>query len=155
MVSNSCKKESQTELVSSLLTHGTWQLASVIRRNFIGNTEFDDTLNTTCTLKQLFQFTSNNTCTYTDYACISQPAAQGNWTLLSNGLNLTVNMDCIDTVKGTNGLKTTNAKPFIYTQIYNLGQYSLVLRTGDITTYVTATTKRIILEYGFVHPSAN
>ena len=156
VVANSCKKESQTELVSSLLTHGTWQLASVIVFNSVGNTSLKtDTLNTTCSLKQVFQFNSNNTCTYTNFACINQPTAQGNWTLLNNGLNLTANMACTDTVKGTNGLSTTTDKPFIYAQIYNLGQYSLVLRTGDITAYITPTTKRVVVQYGFVHPSNN
>jgi hypothetical protein len=154
-VSNSCKKESQTELVSSLLTHGTWQLASVMVLNYLGSTQLPtDTLNTNCSLKQVFQFNSNNTCTYTNFACISQ-STQGSWSLTNYDLYLTSNMACTDTVPGTNGLKQVTSKPFNNAQIINLGQYSLVIQTGDISTYYTATTKRVIVQYGFVHPSTN
>jgi hypothetical protein len=155
MVTNSCKKESKTDLVSSLLTHGAWQLASVMVFNYVGAGVLPtDTLNTNCSLKQVFTFNSNNTCNYTNFACISQ-TKQGNWALSSDDLYLMSNMSCTDTVKGSNGTATLTDMPFNNAQIVNLGQYSLVIQTGDVSTYYTATTKRVIVQYGFVHPATN
>jgi len=155
MVSNSCKKESQTQLVESLLTHGQWQLATVIVYNYIGSSTLpQDTLNTQCSFKQIFQFNSNHTCTYTNYACKSQTTT-GGWSLSNGDLFLNSNMKCLDTVRGSGGLKDTTDMPFRNAQIYNLGQYSLVIQTGDIGTYYTPTTKRVIVQFGFVHPSSH
>jgi hypothetical protein len=152
---NSCKKESQTSLVESLLTSGQWQLASVMVFNYVGSTQLKtDTLNTTCTAKQIFQFTANHNCTYSNFACMTQNSS-GNWSLSNDDLYLLANMNATDTVTGPNGLQTLTDRPFIYAQILNLGQYSLVLQTGDISTYYTNTTKRHIVQYGFVHPSAH
>lgn len=151
-VANSCKKESQTQLVESLLTRGQWQLSSVIVFSYIGSNSLKpDTLNS-CNLKQIFQFTDNHNCTYTNYAC-QQQNCSGNWSLSQDDLYLRANMNAIDTVPGTKGIDTLHDRPFIYAQIVNLGQYSLVLQTGDISTYYTSTTKRIIVQYGFVHPA--
>lgn len=153
IVANSCKKESQTQLVESLLTNGNWQLASVIVHSYIGSSELKpDTMNTQCSLKQTFQFNSDHTCTYTNFACKTQ-SKTGKWSLSTDDLYLFSDMSCADTVRGTNGARDTTDKPFTYAQLYNLGQYSLVIKTGDISTYATSTTKRIIIEYGFVHPS--
>jgi hypothetical protein len=155
VAANSCKKESQTQLVESLLTNGQWQLASVMVFNYEGSTQLaTDTENTACSLKQVFQFTSNHNCTYSNFACKTQNSS-GNWSLTSNDLYLQANMSAIDTVLGTNGADTTIDRPFIYAQIYNLGQYSLVLQTGDISTYYNPTTRRRIVQYGFVHPTAH
>ncbi len=155
MVSNSCKKDSQTQLVESLLTHGQWQLASVMVFNYLGSTQLPtDTLNTTCTIKQVFQFTSDHKCTYSNFACRTQNSS-GNWSLTQNDLFLQVNLNAVDTVAGTKGLDTVTTRPFIYCQLYNLGQYSLVIQTGDVSTYYTSTTRRRIVQYGFVHPSGH
>lgn len=54
-----------------------------------------------------------------------------------------------DTLTTTDTVK--NDEPFKNTKIVNLGQYSLVLQTGDINTYYSPTTKRRIVQYGFVH----
>ncbi len=153
VVANSCKKESQTSLVESLLTSGQWQLSSVMVFNYIGSTQLKtDTENTACSLKQIFQFTGNHNCTYSNFACKTQNSS-GNWSLSQDDLYLMANMNAIDTVIGTNGVDTLHDRPFIYAQILNLGQYSLVLQTGDVSTYYTNSTRRRIVQYGFVHPA--
>src|SRR5579875_1847293 len=87
LVSNSCKKESQKQLIQSLLTQGSWQLASVMVYNYLGNSVLSiDTLNTNCSFTQIFQFNNDNTCTYTNFACLSQPVAKGAWSLTSDQL---------------------------------------------------------------------
>jgi len=61
-------------------------------------------------------------------------------------------MTCIDTVStkvpGVTIPGTTN--PFVNAQIYNLGQYSLVLQTGDYNIIPTTTNKTRVMRYGFV-----
>jgi hypothetical protein len=151
---NSCKKDNSGN-VQVFLTHGTWQLASVMVYNYLGSSQVGttDTLNTTCDSTQIFNFSTNNTCTYTNFECIPQKTS-GSWTLTSNQLTLQSNMMCADTLKG--GISDPKKiQPFINTQIVNCGQYSLVLQTGDINVFVTSTTKRRIVQYGFVHPSGN
>lgn len=153
VVTNSCKKESQTQLVETWLTHGQWQLASVIVYNYIGASSLpQDTLNTTCSLKQLFTFNTDHTCTYSNYACKTQNT-KGNWSLTSDDLFIESDMSCMDTITRNLVLKDTTDMPFKYTKIVNAGQYSLVLQTGDISTYYGTTTKRVIVQFGFVHPS--
>jgi len=58
-------------------------------------------------------------------------------------------MTCLDTLAG--GKDTVKTPVFAYTQIINLGPYSMTLHTGDIGAYFTPTTKRTIFEYAFVH----
>jgi hypothetical protein len=121
--------------------------------SYVGNNSLPtDTLNTTCTRSQVFTFNSNHTCTYTNFSCIAQ-STQGSWALTSDDLFLNSTMKCTDTIPGTNGAQTKTDMPFANAEIINLGQYSLVLQTGDISTYYTSTTKRVIVQYGFVHPS--
>ena len=155
LVINSCKKDNQNS-VEVLLTRGKWQLASVMVYNFIGSSQVGttDTLNTNCDSTQIFTFNTNNTCGYTNFECIPQKTS-GNWTLSSDQLTLVSNMICADTLIG--GLPDPNkkAQPFINTKIINLGQYSLVLETGDVNTFYTSTTKRRIVQYGFVHQITN
>jgi len=47
-----------------------------------------------------------------------------------------------------------NNQPFTYSKIINIGNYSMVLQTGDVATYFTATTKRKIVQFGFIHIAA-
>jgi len=154
LVINSCKKDNQNS-VEILLTRGKWQLASVMVYNFVGSSQVGttDTLNTNCDSTQIFTFNSNNTCGYTNFECIPQKTS-GSWTLSSDQLTLISNMFCADTLVG--GLPDPKTvQPFINTKIINLGQYSLILQTGDVNTFYTSTTKRRIVQYGFVHQVAN
>ena len=144
LVINSCKKNTQSP-IAALFTGGRWQLASVMASNYIGNTlTSTDTLNNRCTLSQYFTFNTNNTCTYTNFDCISQTPASANWTLSANQLFLYADVVCKDTTA------LGSSKPFINAQIINLGQFSLVLQTGDIQPNYSLTKPRRIVQYGFI-----
>ena len=139
---NSCKKEDKSN-IPHLLTTGAWQLASVQVQNYIGDSNIStDTLNTDCDTTQLFTFNMDNTCTYTNFGCKEQPTATGTWSITANKLFLNADITCQDNA-GT-------LKPFLNAQIINLGQFSLVLQTGDIDPYYSATQKRTITRYGFI-----
>ena len=150
---NSCKKDAQTS-IQALFTNGKWQLASVIKLRYIGAGQLpavhSDTMNTTCDSTQIFAFSSNSACSYTNFDCIPQKVA-GTWSLSKDQLFLMSNVSLADTIAGG---KPSTGQPFSYTRIVNLGQYSMVLQTGDIATYFTSTTKRTIIQYGFVHPTS-
>jgi hypothetical protein len=147
LLSNSCKKDNQSS-IQSLLTNGTWQLASVYQIYFVGDTvKHEDTLNTLCDTTQLFTFKSDNTCTYTNFDCLKQPVSSGHWSLSSDQLYLSSDMICKDTTA------TGSSKPFITAQIFNLGQFSLILRAGDVQNY-TQSTKRKVIRYGFIRQKA-
>ena len=148
---NSCKKQTQSP-IQSLFTGGTWQLASVFAFNYIGNTQTTtDTLNadTACHLTQFFTFSANNTCTYTNFDCITQTPAAASWTLAPNQLYLEANVVCKDTTKAGSSTPFSNAK------IINLGQFSMVLQTGDIQPYYSLTQPRRIVQWGFVRQKLN
>lgn len=146
---NSCKKDTQGS-IQTLFTTGTWQLASVQVFHYIGSQQISaDTLNTDCDLVQNFTFNKNNTCTYTNFDCVAQPIASGNWGLTENKLFLEANMTCKDTTAAG------SSKPFANSQIINLGQYSLILQTGDIQPNYSTTKKRTIIRYGFVRQKTN
>lgn len=148
MVVNSCKKSSQTT-IQTLFTGGTWQLASVLVFNFTGNMQTSiDTLNTTCTQTQFFTFNTNNTCTYTNFDCIPQTPPGATWDLTQNQLVLNAQVVCKDSTAAGSSM------PFANAQIINLGQYSLVLLTGDIQPNYSLTAKRRQVQYGFVRVSA-
>ena len=148
VVVNSCKKETQAQLISSLLTQSKWQLASVTVDNNLGTTLISSyTLNTTCDTNQYFIFNSNNTCSYANFECIDQPTATGTWTLSSDQLFLMANMTCKDTLTGS---VPSTGKPFAYAEIYTLGEYSMVLETGDIGVYISPTTSTRIVYWGFI-----
>ena len=148
LIINSCKKNTQSS-IQSLFSGGTWQLASVQATNYIGNTAVSiDTLNDSCHLTQFFTFNKNNTCTYTNFDCIPQTAESATWSLTPNQLYLIANIACKDTTAA--GTST----PFIYSQIQNLGQFSLILQTGDIQPNYSLTAKRRIIQYGFVRQKA-
>jgi hypothetical protein len=143
LLSNSCKKDNQTS-IQSLLSNGNWQLASVYRAQYVGDTlKHIDTLNTLCDTTQIFSFASDNTCTYTNFDCVHQPRASGHWSLSTDQLYLTSDIVCKDTTAAG------SSKPFLNAQVFNLGQFSLTLRTGDIQNY-TQSTKRKVMRYGFV-----
>jgi hypothetical protein len=145
LLSNSCKKDTQSS-VESLMSRGTWQLASVMVFNYIGSTNTStDTLNTTCSLNQTFTFNADNSCNYQDFACISQKVT-GQWKLSDDKITLQATLACQDTAAG----KSVISKPFANARIVNLGQYSMVLETGDISSYYLATDKRHVKRYGFV-----
>jgi hypothetical protein len=144
IVINSCKKQNQVT-IQTLFTGGSWQLASVLVTHYAGSTQVSmDTLNTTCNLTQLFTFNSNNTCTYTNFDCIQQSPASAQWSLSSDQVTLFANVVCKDTTA------VRSSMPFANAQITNLGNYSLVLLTGDIAPNYSLTAKRRIVQYGFV-----
>ncbi|RKR81745.1 hypothetical protein BDD43_1896 [Mucilaginibacter gracilis] len=148
MLVNSCKKDN-SDTVAYFLTNGTWQLAAVQTQTFVGDTlKRTDTLNTNCGLNQLFKFNNNNSCTYSNYHCITQSSA-GTWQLASNDLILQTTLAAQDTAKGV--VVTKPASVFTNAQIINLGQYSFVLQTGDTSPYYTSKTRRVITRYAFVH----
>ena len=143
---NSCKKQSQSP-VESLFTGGYWELASITATYYTGNQQDSlVTLNsdTLCHATQEFTFLSNNTCTYTNFDCLTQTTTPASWSLTPNQLYLQANVVCKDTTaKGS-------STPFAYAQIENLGQFSLVLNIGDIQPNYSLTQKRVIYQYGFI-----
>jgi hypothetical protein len=146
IVVNSCKKNSQSP-IQQLFTGGTWQLASVLAFNYIGNTQTStDTLNTdtACHATQFFTFYTNNTCTYTNFDCITQTPASAAWSLSANQLVLSANVVCKDTTAAGKSMPFSNAA------ILNLGQFSMILQTGDIQPNYSLTKKRRIVQYGFI-----
>ncbi len=147
LVINSCKKNTVSP-ISSLFT-GKWQLASVIVTYYTGNTmDSTVTLNTSCLLSQVFTFNANNTCTYTNFDCLTQPTASGHWSLTQNQVYLQANVVCKDTTAAGSSMPFSNA------QIYNLGQFSLVLNTGDIQPNYSLTKHRKVIQYGFINQKA-
>lgn len=141
LVVNSCKKTGQNA-IETLFTGGTWQLASIEITEFTGNTQIrDTTINDTCS--QFFTFKTDNTCTYSNFNCTPQPVATGKWSLTPNKLFLIADMVCDSTA-------TKTTKPFINAQIVNLGQYSMVLNTGNIEPNYSLTQPRTIVKYGFI-----
>jgi hypothetical protein len=143
LIVNSCKKNG-VSAIHQLFIGGTWQLASVTASYYTGNS-LDSTkiLNDSCQLTQFFTFT-DNTCTYTNFDCISQAPPAAPWSLASNQLYLMANVVCQDTTAAKTSMPFSNAF------IYNLGQFSLVLQTGDIQPNYSLTKKRKIIEYGFI-----
>jgi hypothetical protein len=143
-VINSCKKSGQNP-IEALFTGGTWQLASVQVFNYIGNAQTSvQTFTDSCKTTQFFTFSKDNTCVYTNFDCITQTSASAKWSLAPNQLYLISEVVCKDTsAAGT-------SQPFINAQIINLGQYSLVLNTGDIQPNYSLTKPRKIIQYGFI-----
>ena len=141
---NSCKKTDQSN-IPNLLTAGVWQLASVQQTYYIGDSRIKtDTLNAKCDTTQTFIFNKDNTCTYTNFECKVQPTATGKCSLSNDKLFLFSDIVCLDnTAKGS-------STPFSNVKIINLGQYSMVLETGDIGLYYSSTQRRTIRRYGFI-----
>lgn len=146
---NSCKKSNQSS-IADLFTKTPWQLSNVIVTVSVGDTvKSTDTLNTTCDTTQLFTFNADGTCTYTNFHCRHQPTAVGNWKLSGDQLYLLSDIVCLDTIKAGPG----RSRPFTNSQILNVGQYSLVLITGDIQNY-SPTKRRTVMRYGFIRQKA-
>jgi hypothetical protein len=142
LIVNSCKKE-KIDNVQTLFTGGHWQLASLQVTHFVGDTlKSTDTLFLTCPLVMSFTFNADNTCTYENFDCIAQPLATGHWSLSGNRLFLSSDIAVKDS--------TGNATPFTNAQIDNVGQYSLVLETGNLETFYPPNMIRTKTRYGFV-----
>lgn len=147
---NSCKKDSG-DSISYFLTNGTWTLASVTVSHYVGDTQGQtDTLNLTCGVTQTFSFNNSGNCNYANYHCITQNTS-GTWSIDQDNLVLHCNMPAKDTLTVAKVTTMVAVKAFQNALIDNLGQYSLVLKTGDIQSYYKATTVRTITRYGFVH----
>ncbi|MDB5024735.1 MAG: hypothetical protein JWP78_2490 [Mucilaginibacter sp.] len=143
LTTNSCKKNQQ-DYIQTLITQGKWELASVVVTHYTGAaTNSMDTLNTTCDSTQIFKFNTDKTCSYTNFDCLPQ-SVNGHWSLSADQLFLYADMVCQDTSAAK------SSKPFQTAKIINLGQYSLVLQTGNLETYYTPTQVRTITQYGFV-----
>ncbi len=134
---NSCKKDNN-DTPAYFLTQGKWQLASVQIFHFVGDVQQKqtkaDTVLINCT--QTVVFKNDNTCTFSNFKCNN--TLNGSWQIDPNSLILK-----------SQGLDTLSKDARIIT----LGQYSLVVQTGDISTYYKATTVRNITVYGYVHPN--
>lgn len=140
---NSCKKSNQ-DYISTLITGNQWQLSSITKTNFIGASSISvETLDTACNLTQVFKFNVDNSCTYTNFDCLTQ-SNKGTWSLSQDKLFLYVNMVCQDTTSAKSSM------PFQTARIVNLGQYSLILQTGNLETYYPPTEARTVYQWGFV-----
>jgi hypothetical protein len=148
LVVNSCQKTKQ-DYIATLIAQNQWQLSSAQVTTYIGSTQTSQLiLDTTCLVTQVFKFNTDNTCSYTNFDCLAQ-ATKGTWALSQDKLFLNVNMIAKDTIARP-GDTTTHSKPFQTARIVNLGQYSLVLQTGDLETYYSPTQKRVVYQWGFV-----
>ena len=144
----SCKKNDQNYL-NTLLTTGHWQFASLVVTQFHGDTTIStDTLFSDCSLAQNFTFNPNGTCTYTDFSCVQQ-SATGHWSFSKDYLYLMSDMACQDTIPSDTTVNGSYV-PFKNAKIVNLGQYSLVLKTGDLQQFYAPNQKRTINVFGFV-----
>ena len=147
LVVNSCKKDKQTS-IPTLFTTGTWELASLQVYHYIGDSQISvDTL--TCNSAQIFSFKLDMTCTYTNFDCNEQ-VASGTWGLSDTKVYLLSDITLKDTAVVENKPVVNSIQPFSNAHIINIGYFSLVLETGDIQLYYTATQPRTIMRYGFI-----
>jgi hypothetical protein len=138
---NSCKKEKQSS-IPGLFTYGVWRLGSIQEAKYLGGEQTDlDTLNVKTI--QTFKFNSDQTCSYTNFDD-KTGTVSGTWSLSDTQLYMFANMTFpyITTAK-------TN-QPFINCRIVTLGEFSMVIQTGDIQNYYNPTDVRTIRTYGFV-----
>lgn len=147
LLSNSCKKDTQGT-ITSILTTGKWQLASVLVTTTDSLITKTDTLNTKCGLAQVFIFNTDKTCSYTNFDCVTQTAT-GHWSLSADQITLNSDMLCADTTK------VGSSKPFANAQIFNAGQYSLVLQMGNYNVIPTSINKTKVIRYGFIRQSTS
>lgn len=144
LIVNSCKKDNLTHIPGLLA--GNWQVASIEVTNWIGDSKIStEVLDTTCTINQYFIFKTDNSCSYLNFQCNSD-STTGRWSLSDNKLFLISDIVCKDTTKSSGG----TSKPFANSKIVTLGNYSLVLETGDVEPNYSATKKRRIMRYGFI-----
>ena len=146
---NSCKKEDKSN-IRNLLTAGPWQLASLQETHYTGATlNSTDTLNTNCNFAQVFFFSKDNTCTYSNFSCVDQPVANGSWELSTDKLFLYSNIVCRD------NSQAGSSTPFANSRIINLGQFSFVIETGDISENYSVNQPRTVRRYGFVRQNTS
>jgi hypothetical protein len=137
----SCKKEKQSS-VPSLFTYGTWRLGSIQVDHYLGGTRLKpDTLDLDSI--QTFVFNKDMTCSFTNFDN-KAGTVSGTWGLSDTKLYMFANITYPEVT--TDGTK----QPFINCQIVNLGEYSMVIQTGDLQTYYNPTDTRTIRTYGFV-----
>ena len=142
LLSNSCKKDTGGT-IESVLTSSGWQLASVTQTTYLGEAILStETLNTNCSLTQIFTFKTDNSCTYTNFECLQQNSS-GKWSLSPDKLILYADMTSQDTTAAG------SSKPFATTRIINLGLYSMVVETGPVSNFST-TVPRKVRRYGFI-----
>jgi hypothetical protein len=147
VLSNSCKKDAEST-ISTIFTDGKWQLASVLVTTTTNLNQVVDTINVSCDSIQVFTFNTDKTCTYNHFSCTKQNVSTGHWSLSADQLTLNVpDMKC-----DSAGIQTT---PFSNAQVYNAGQYSLVLQTGNYNVIPTATNTTKVTRYGFVRQKAS
>ncbi|WP_147322080.1 hypothetical protein [Mucilaginibacter conchicola] len=139
-VINSCKRDN-TDNISVLLTSGYWQLGSLTRLDYLGSTPLADTTYV-CDSVQTFTFNKDNTCTFENFGCAAN-VVTGKWSLSSTRTFLISDLTEPDSTGKP-------YQPFINARINNLGDYSLVLETGDIQNYYDATDRRTLYRWGFV-----
>jgi hypothetical protein len=137
----SCKKEKLTS-IPTLLTTGTWQLGSIQEYHYLGSQQTKlDTIDINST--QIFKFNKDMTCSYTNFDD-KEGTVTGKWSLDKTSLYLFADITFPEVTSA--GTK----QPFINSHMTSLGEFSLVMETGDIQTYYNATDKRTIRRYGFV-----
>jgi hypothetical protein len=146
VLSNSCKKDNQGT-ITTILTAGNWQLSNILVTTTTNLVTVTDTINATCGLTQLLTFNTGNTCTYTNYDCQTQTVS-GHWSLSADQLTLSSDM----TFKFTT--LSLSANPFANAQVFNAGQYSLVLQTGNYNVIPTTTNSVTVVRYGFIRQKA-
>ena len=141
LLANSCKKEKLTS-IPSLLTTGKWQLGSIQEYHYLGSQQTSlDTIKIDST--QIFKFNQDMTCSYTNFDN-KAGTLTGRWSLDNTSLYLFADITFPEVTSA--GTK----QPFINSHMTSLGEFSLVMETGDIQTYYNATDKRTIRRYGFV-----
>ncbi|MCD8741855.1 hypothetical protein LT679_14660 [Mucilaginibacter roseus] len=151
---NSCKKDDPTN-IRNLFTAGPWELASLQVFNYVGTTlDETDTLNTDCDKKQIFRFNDDNTCTYSNYDCLDQ-APTGTWSLSRDRLYLLSDILVDTAATDTGSIASGSLRPFTNTKIVNLGQYSMVLQTGDFQETNQPNRARRVVQYSFIRQRNN
>lgn len=141
---NACQKDKNA--IDFFLSNGSWQLANLQEFTYIGSSlQKTDTLNKKCPISQVITFSSDRKTSYNgNFQCINQTGS-GQWTLIQRD---TIRLQSDLALKDSTGKQV---QPFADSQVINLGQYSLVIETGDISPVYTQKQLRKILRYSFVH----
>lgn len=142
---NACKKDKDTA-IDSFLTNGTWQLANLQEFTYKGSIlQKTDTINKKCAINQKITFNDDQSCNYSgNFQCNNQ-TANGKWNLIKRD---TIRLQSDLSLKDSTNQFT---EPLKDARIINLGQYSMVLETGDINPVYTSQQIRKIFRYSFVH----
>lgn len=145
LLTSACKKDKNTA-VDSFLTNGAWQLANLQQFTYLGSVlQKTDTINKKCVINQTITFNTDKSSTYSgNFQCNNQ-SAKGNWNLIKKD---TIRLQSDLSLKDSTNQLT---QPFRDSRVVNLGQYSLVMETGDIGAIFSSRQVRKILRYSFVH----